>query len=178
MERFVMQMSKRESFIIRPANEMDDPGVGELLVEAFVQMYARKKPEFTVPEARRAELRDTKKHRTLGEILVCEQGGVLRGSVTIFKHGTAASHAWNPYYSELRFLATQPELHGTGLGTPLMEAAERQCRQWGSKGISIRVRRGLDRLAAFYERRGFKRDPQGDQDLGPSIFLEGYSLEF
>ena len=81
-------------------------------------------------------------------------------------------------YSELRYLAVKPGLHGAQLGLPMMNAAVAACSDWRPNGICIRVRRGLNGLARYYERFGFRRDEQGDVDVAPNLYLEGYKLQF
>lgn len=168
-----------KNIIIREALPKDDFTVGELLVDAFVTMYAKKRPDFTVNESRRAELRDIDSRRKNGMVLIAESDNQILGTVTIFKPNTEASRVWRKGYSELRFLAVKPNIQGSGIGGPLMAAAEEQCKLWGSQGISIRVRRGLDGLSEFYKRRGFYRDSEGDQELyDGQVELDGYSLDF
>lgn len=163
---------------VRPATQLDDLAVGEILIQSFVQKYARKKPDFSVPENRKTELRAVDMHRRNGLVLVGEIENQVIGSVTLFKHGSLSSHSWDEHFSELRFLAVAPQYHGLGYGTPIMAAAEEECKNWGSHGIVIRVRKELEGLKKFYENRGFVRDPRGDQDLAPGLYLVGFQLKF
>ncbi|MBY0371372.1 GNAT family N-acetyltransferase, partial [bacterium] len=63
---------------------------------------------------------------------------------------------------------------GSGLSLKLMETAERQAREWQAKWICLHVRRGATGIAAYYERQGFVRDPKGDFDRLPEVFLQAY----
>ncbi|MEW6055803.1 MAG: GNAT family N-acetyltransferase [Bdellovibrionota bacterium] len=173
MDKFDLQ-----KVVIRPAVPADDSIVGEILVSAFLTAYQLKKPDFTVPLDRQAELRNVEAKRINGLVLIGEMNGKIIGTVTLYKHDSSDVHVWVPNYSELRYLALRPELHGTGLGRSFIEAAVSTCKEWESYGICLRVRRGLDGLAKYYERFGFLRDERGDQVIGSMFYLEGYMMKF
>lgn len=168
---------QRSPVTVRPAREEDDAIIGELLVQAFVEAYSKKRPDFQIPDWRKADLRNVASKRKNYCVLAAEKDGTVVGTVTLYKHGLEACHAWIPEYSELKSLATDAALHGKGLGAPIIHASIETCRNWGSKGICIQVREGLDRLAAFYEGFGWRRDPRGDQTLPGGVKLTGYALE-
>jgi len=172
-----MSTRRWEDVVIREARAEDDAAIGELLVEAFLTQYAQKLPEVRYDEARKRELRDVARRRAVGRVLVAERAGRVVGTVSLWPPGAPGSEAWIPGAADLRQLATAVELHGQGLSTPLLEAAERLAREWGVPAICLHVRRGALGVARMYERRGFVREPAGDLEL-PTVFLEAYVLRW
>ena len=164
-----------ERVVSREARPEDDAAIGELLVEAFMTQYARKLPEVVYTEERKRSLRDTAAKRAVARVLVAELEGRVVGTVALWPPGSPGSEAWLPGAADLRHLATAVELHGQGLSTPLLEAAERVAREWRVPAICLHVRRGVEGVARLYQRRGFLREPSADLEL-PSVYLEAYVL--
>ena len=161
---------------VREARPEDDHAIGELLVAAFRTAYAAKMPEYEVPEKRQSDLRAVAQKRQAATVLVAELAGRVVGTVALFPPGAPGTQAWLPNTADLRHLATDPELHGQGLSTPLLEETERLARRWGVDGISLHVRRGLTGVMALYERRGYRRAPEGDLELPGNVSLKGFLL--
>ncbi|GHG89140.1 GNAT family N-acetyltransferase [Comamonas sp. JC664] len=166
-----------ERALVREAQPEDDAVVGELLVEAFLTQYAKKLPEVVYGEERKRELRDVASRRKVATVLVAEVDGQVVGTVALFKPGAPGTEAWLPNAADLRGLATAVSHHGTGLGRPLLDAAEALAREWGVDAVCLHVRRGAMGVARMYMRRGYEREPAGDMDL-PTVFLEAYVLRF
>jgi GNAT superfamily N-acetyltransferase len=162
--------------IIREARPEDDAIIGELLVDAYVTQYAKKMPEVVYTEERKRALRDVASKRAVATVLVAEVDGEVAGTVALFPPGAPGSEAWTPRTADLRHLATAVRYHGTGLGRPLLDAAESLARQWGVEAIALHVRRGVRGVAEMYRRRGYVRTPEGDLDDLPRVFLEAYLL--
>ncbi|NMO20231.1 GNAT family N-acetyltransferase [Pyxidicoccus fallax] len=161
--------------VIREARPEDDAIVGELLVEAFLTQYAKKLPEVVYTEQRKRELRDVASRREVATVLVAEVDGVVAGTVALYPPGAPGSEAWLPDAADLRGLATAVRYHGSGLGRPLLDAAEALARRWGMAAVCLHVRRGAAGVAGMYMKRGYVREPSGDMDL-PSVYLEAYVL--
>ncbi|MBI3544665.1 MAG: GNAT family N-acetyltransferase [Deltaproteobacteria bacterium] len=164
--------------IVRGALPQDDARVGELLVEAFVETYARKMPEVVVDENRKRDLRDVATKRGEAAVLVAELDGAVVGPVAVFKLGSPQSQAWLPNAVDLRHLAVDPRCHGRGISKALLDRAEALAREeWKVSAICLHVRRGAVGVARLYLSRGYQRDPAGDL-AKPTVFLEGYALRF
>ncbi|MFP2929220.1 GNAT family N-acetyltransferase [Pyxidicoccus sp. 3LG] len=164
-----------ERATVREARPEDDAAVGELLVEAFITQYAKKLPDVVYTEERKRELRDVAARRKVASVLVAEVDGEVVGTVALFPPGAPGSEAWLPNAADLRGLATTVRHHGSGLGRPLLDAAEALARSWNMDAICLHVRRGAEGVARMYMKRGYVREPAGDMSL-PSVFLEAYVL--
>jgi ribosomal protein S18 acetylase RimI-like enzyme len=58
----------------------------------------------------------------------------------------------------INYLAVSPDHQGQSLGRTIMEHAEEQLRALGCAKINLLVRTTNDRVVAFYERLGYRRD--------------------
>jgi predicted N-acetyltransferase YhbS len=163
--------------VIREAVAADDAAVGELLVRAFVDMYALRLPDVVVGEQRRAELRDVAAKRAVAKVWVAEEGGRITGTVALWPPGSPRSEAWLPGAFDLRHLAVDDSCRGSGLAGRLLDTAEAHARAAGSKAVCLHVRREAVGVSNLYVKRGYRRAPQGDLDLLPEVFLEAYWLE-
>lgn len=161
---------------IRKARAQDDEAIGELLVQAFVVRYAEKMPEIEVGEERRRDLRDVAGRRARATVLVAEDAGRVVGTVTMYPPGAEDSEAWIAGAANLRYLAIATDRFGSGIAGALMDAAEAIAREWTATHVCLHVRRGVSGVARLYERRGYRRDPAGDLDLLPVVFLEALHL--
>lgn len=164
--------------IIREARPEDDSAVGELLIDAYMTQYRQKLPDALLsygPERLR-ELRDVASKRAQAKVLVAELDGRVVGTVAIFPPGASGSEAWLPASADLRHLATAVDLHGQNLSRPLLDAAEDTARHMGANTVCLHVRRGVHGVARLYQRRGYVRDPSGDIDRLPLIYLEAFAL--
>jgi ribosomal protein S18 acetylase RimI-like enzyme len=165
------------AWILRNAEAEDDPAVGELLVQAFVQGYAEKMPEVVVHDERKRDLRDVARKREAGSVIVAELNGRIVGALTLLPPGSPLSEAWLPGAANIRFLGIDPSVRGSGIADKLMDEAERRALvELGCNAVCLHVRRGAHGVARFYEKRGYRRAPEGDQDLLPVIYLQASIL--
>jgi uncharacterized protein len=166
--------------LIREAFAEDDQEVGELLVDAFVENYARKLPKVVVGEERRRDLRAVSARRALGArgdacVLVAEVDGRIAGTATLFR-GQSRNYAWTDDSAELRYMAVHREFQGAGISRALLDEARRRAMTWGVSSICLHVRQGATGVMQMYERNGYVKTPEGDRDLRPEIFLEAFQL--
>jgi ribosomal protein S18 acetylase RimI-like enzyme len=161
--------------LIRVARPEDDSVIGELLVNAYVTQYAQKMPEVVVDENRKKDLRNVAEKRRIGTVLVAELDGKVVGSVTLLKPGSPRSEAWLEQMADLRMFGIDLNYRGRGIADALLDEAERVVREdWKCPYLGLHVRRGAHGVAGVYIKRGFQRDPSGDLDKLPEIFLEAY----
>src|SRR5262245_52488822 len=98
---------------IREARASDDQQLGELLVDSFVEAYARKMPDVVVNDERKRDLRDlaAKRGSSQAKVLVAEMNGESVGTLTILMPA-AASRSWTPNTAEIRFMAVSHDCRG------------------------------------------------------------------
>lgn len=161
-------------YSLRFAEPRDDVAVGELLVTAFVERYARKMPEVVVTESRKQALRDVAAKRAVAQVWVVTTGDEVVGTVALWPPGAAGSEAWRAQAADLRHLAVKAG--HPGVSARLLDAAEQWARANGCAAVCLHVRRGATGVRALYERRGYLRDASGDLDLRPEVFLEAFFL--
>ena len=157
---------------IREATAADDEAIGELLVGAFLTNYARKMPEVVITEQRKADLRAVAEKRAVAKVWVAERDEKIVGTIALWPLGAKGSEAWVPGGVDVRHLAVDVSVQGQGVSTQLIEAAEAWARASGAKSACLHVRRGAKGVRRVYEQRGYLRDPSGDLDQLPHVFLE------
>lgn len=84
---------------------------------------------------------------TTGTFLVAEIDRVLGGCVYVEQKGGDRSY--------LGLLSVDPSQQQGGLGSLLMTAAEKHCRELGSRFMEIYIVNLRTELAPFYQRRGY-----------------------
>jgi len=161
---------------IREAAADEDRAIGEMLVQAYLAQHARKALAIGMTPDREAELRDQRARRAHAHILVAESGGRLAGTVALYPWGAPGSEAWIGGAANLRYLAVDPAFQGRGLSLLLLRHGERIARQWMAPAICLHVRSGADGVIRLYRGQGYVRDPEGDLDFRPSIYLEAFRL--
>lgn len=160
---------------VRDAADVDDAAVGELLVRAFVDSYARKMPDVVVTDRRKRELRDVAAKRQVARVWVAEREGRVVGTVALWPADSPGCEAWRPGAVDLRHLAVEAGERGKGTAQALLEVAEGWARSAKARAICLHVRQGAVGVARLYVSRGYVRDPSGDLDARPEVFLEGYA---
>lgn len=157
---------------IREARPEEEPFLAELLVRAFRDTYAVKMPEVVMNERREVELRDMASKRSKGKTLVAVTSDAIVGTVFLSRQRAPGSLAWLNSATEMKHLAVVPEWRGKGVSELLVQAVEDLSREWGADSICLHVRRGAIGVQKFYLRQGFQREPAGDFDRLPEVFLE------
>lgn len=161
--------------LIRAARPEDDSIIGDILVTAYLSQYARKLPHVVIDEARKADLRNVAEKRRIGTVLAAELDGKVVGAVTVLKPGGERSEAWRENMADIRMFGIDLAYRGQGISEALLDEAERIAREdWRCQWVGLHVRRGAEGIARLYQKRGYQRDPSGDIDRMPVIFLEAY----
>ena len=95
----------------------------------------------------RITLEEVERLFTTGSFLIAESDRVLAGCVYVeLKDGER---------SYLGLLSVDPAQQQSGLGSLLMTAAEKHCREWGSRLMEIYIVNLRTELWPFYQRRGY-----------------------
>jgi len=166
------------AYRVREATAADDVEIGELLVLAFDEQYARKMPEVVISEGRRASLRAVAAKRAVAKVWVCVAGeGRVVGTVALWPPGAQGSEAWVAGACDLRHLAVASGHRGGAVSTLLLDTAEAWARAHGT-GVCLHVRRGAKGVRALYAARGYADAPEGDLDQRPDVYLEAMRKTF
>ena len=132
--------SPRTTLPIRIAASADAPGITAVINAAF-----RVAEEFFV-DGNRITQTEVEQLLTKGVFLLAETGDKLNGCVYVELRGDR---------SYLGLLSVDPTYQQGGLGSFLMNEAERYCRERGSHCMDILIVNLRGELPAFYEKRGY-----------------------
>ncbi len=165
-------------YVFREATPADDTAIGELLVQSFVEQYARKLPEVELTEQRKTDLRAVAAKREVAKVWVVEHERRVVGTVAVWPPKAKGSEAWIPGAADLRHLAVAADHRGGIVSRLLLDGAETWAREHRCECVCLHVRRGALGVANVYTRRGYVRTPEGDLDKLPEVFLEAFVLHF
>lgn len=108
-------------------------------------------------------------------VLAVSESGRVVGCIKV-EHDGADAH--------FGLFAVEPGRQGGGAGSRLLDAAERQAREWGCTALRMEVLGPRDDIKAWYERKGFHPTgertpfPYGDERFGlpkrPDLHFDGY----
>jgi len=157
---------------IRPATPDDDEPVADLVVDAYVAGGHLGPDDGYVRVLRR-----TAERRAHADVLVAEFDGELLGTVTIVRGGTEYSEFGAEHDTEIRMLAVAPAHAGQGVGAALLAEVLVRSRGLQAHGVALYT---LDSMAAartLYQRNGFHRRPDLDDEPAPGVNLRAYRLD-
>lgn len=154
---------------IRAARVEDDGPIAALLIRTFKSLYARMGVEMSADRERYLE--DQPGRRAYAITFVCVEDDEVLATVTLVPPSTR-SEAWVTGAWDLRLLAVDDRMHGRGIASELLAAAERQAVNTGATAMCLHARRGVENQARLYIASGYVRDQAGDIDGEP--FQEGY----
>jgi len=125
---------------IRMAATADAAEITTLINTAFriVEGFFVEGPRISQPEIEQL--------LTKGTFLLAKTGGKLNGCVYVEMRGKR---------SYLGLLSVDPACQQSGLGSLLMTAAEKYCRERGSRFMDIYIVNLREELPEFYRRRGY-----------------------
>ncbi|MGI8414773.1 MAG: GNAT family N-acetyltransferase [Nakamurella sp.] len=157
---------------IRPAVPADDAALSEITARAYLLGgHLRGADDSYLPE-----LRDVAGRREQAAVLVGEIGGVPRGSVTIAEPGSALGEYVRPGEIEIRMLTVDPAVGGRGVGSALLAAAIEHGRTGGVRRVVLHTLDSMTTAHRMYERSGFVREPEHDDEPLPGVMLRAYAL--
>ena len=101
---------------------------------------------------------EVEEYLTKGNFIVAENGETLSGCVYVELRGER---------SYLGLLSVDPSSQQGGLGSLLMQEAEKYCRERGSHAMDILIVSLREDLPAFYQKRGYV--PNGTSPFPPEV---------
>lgn len=149
---------------IRPADpeELDD--VSALLLNA----YAEYQPSFPSPELwveYSTGVGDVRGRWGESQLWVAELDGALAGSVDYFPPGDSGYHravGFPQSWAAFRFLATDPERRGSGVGRALVDHVIALARGGDATHVGLHSAPLMQAAIRIYEGVGFERSPEHD----------------
>jgi len=150
-------------------DELDD--AGRVVAAAYRSGGLDSEPEYlqVVADAR-ARARDA-------EVLVAvDPAGLVLGSATYVRCGSALAELCGDGESELRMLGVSPEAQGLGVGRLLVEECLALCRRDAAHRMVLSTQVQARAAHRLYERLGFTRVPALDWTPVPGVDLIGYAM--
>lgn len=159
--------------IIRPADPADDDRLAEITAAAYLQgghLSGADDPYLD-------KLRNVALRREQAAVLVAEIDGVAAGSVTVAGQHSALAEYVRPGEVEIRMLSVDPAVTGKGVGSALLAAAIEQARTGGADRIVLHTLDSMTTAHRLYDRVGFVREPELDDEILPGLWLRAYALD-
>ena len=161
-----------QDITIRPATPDEHPAVADLVVRAYRTVY----DDLGDYEAVLRRVAHRAGHAAL---LVAELDARLVGTVTYVDGPGPYAEGEDPEAGWIRMLAVEESYRGQGIGRLLAEACLELARRSGRRRLLLNT--GDPQVVAkrLYERLGFERRPQDDEDVDGDgeLWLRGYGLE-
>ena len=120
------------------------------------------------------EMADAAARAAKGTLLVAVEDGRVVGTVTLYL--APGSMQWRPDDAMLRLLAVDPAARGRGIGRALFHACLDRARAAGKRRMALHTTEWMATARAMYERAGFRREPEGDQQL-PGVRIIAYAAD-
>ena len=152
----------------------------ELLARAYGE-YAPLFPGTEAFDEYLASVADVRGRRDEAQLWVVELDGALVGSVDYYAPGESPYHAFVGFpadWAAFRFLGTDPERRGSGIGRALVEHLIALARAEGAGHLGLHTGPFMVAAKAMYERMGFERSPEHDFFPVPDADLRvlGYAM--
>jgi GNAT superfamily N-acetyltransferase len=149
--------------LVRPALLADRPAIRAVVAAAYAPYARILGVEVFAPYL--ADLLDLDRHGCLGETLVAELDGVVRGSGTFYPAAEDQGVGWPRGWATGRGLAVHPATRGQGVARSLLTAVEWRAREEGAPVFALHTAGFMRDAIALYERLGYERAPEFDLDL-------------
>lgn len=158
--------------IIRRAEAVELPAVGELTLAAYVADGHLSADDDYANELRAAAARATGAHLAVA----VDESGDLLGTVTFALAGSVWAEISRPGEAEFRMLAVAAHARGRGVGAALARWCVDRARAHGCSAVAISSMQGMHAAHRIYERLGFVRAPERDWWPSPRVQLIAYCL--
>jgi ribosomal protein S18 acetylase RimI-like enzyme len=109
-------------------------------------------------------------------LVAVDEGGLLVGTVTYVRPGSAFAEVGGPDEAEVRMLAVAPTARGAGVGRRLSDACVERARADGLAAVALSSGEGMAAAHRLYGRMGFARTPERDWSPRDGIRLLAFRL--
>jgi ribosomal protein S18 acetylase RimI-like enzyme len=157
--------------VIRPAGPADDDRLAEITAAAYLQGgHLRGEDDPYLDQLRNVALR-----REQATVLIAEINGAAAGSVTVADQHSALAEYVRPGEAEIRMLSVDPAVTGRGVGSALLAAAIERASTSGADRIVLHTLDSMTTAHRMYDRAGFVREPEFDDEILPGLWLRAYA---
>lgn len=105
------------------------------------------------------------KHSMDSDIVVAVDGDRIVGCLTYVAHHTNPHAEFDdPDAASFRYFAVSPAAQGRGVGKAMVEWCIARARADGKHRLRIHTLESMPAAQRLYERLGFQRDPENDED--------------
>lgn len=151
---------------VRPMAADDDPAVyGRIVRDAYLALPGYPEdPEYDDDLARVAD------RAAYGTILVATCDGAPAGCLTFVDDSSSELAEFDDAdCTSIRMFGVDPRLHGAGIGAAMLEWCIATTRRLGRPRLCLHTLEPMSRAMRLYERFGFVRRPDLDEDFGGII---------
>jgi GNAT superfamily N-acetyltransferase len=149
--------------LVRPALVSDRPAVRALMAAAYAPYAHVLGPELFARY--QTDLLDLDRHARLGDLLVAEVDGVVRGSGIYYPDAAAHDLGWPRGWATGRGLAVDPAARGHGVGRAVVRSVERRAHDDDASVFALHTAGFMRHAITLYAGLGYVRAPELDLDL-------------
>lgn len=119
-----------------------------------------------------ANILDVRSRLADSHLLVADLGGQIVGTMTYYPDASKEGWDWPSSWAGIRAAGVVPHARGMGVGRRLVESCIARARAQGVEAICLHTAEFMGAAIIMYERLGFRRRPEFDQDIA-SFFQAG-----
>jgi ribosomal protein S18 acetylase RimI-like enzyme len=156
---------------IREAHSADHDDIVSALRAAHAQ-FADVLPA-RIYQAYLANILDVRGRLADSDLLVAELDGEIVGTITYYPDASKEGWDWPAAWAGIRAAGVVPQARGMGIGRRLVEACIARARAQKVEAICLHTAEFMEAAVIMYERIGFRRRPEFDQDISSFFQADG-----
>jgi ribosomal protein S18 acetylase RimI-like enzyme len=126
----------------------------------------------TIYRAYLANILDVRSRLADSDLLVADLNGEIVGTITYYPDASKEGWDWPAAWAGIRAAGVVPQARGMGIGRRLVEACIARAKAQEVEAICLHTAEFMEAAIIMYERVGFRRRPEFDQDIS-SFFQAG-----
>ena len=149
------------SLVLRPLQPDDDmAAVGRLVQAAYFAL-----PGYPHDPEYDESLADVAGRADEAQVMVAELDGEVVGCLTFVPDQNSSHHEFDdPYCASFRYFGVSPAVQGKGVGEAMVRWCIDAARAAGQHRLRIHTLEAMPGAQRLYQRLGFVRDPDADDD--------------
>lgn len=150
------------SLLVRPMAAGDDVArLGAIVRDAYLSI-----PDYPPDDEYDATLDQVAQRAEHGCIVVAELDGSLVGCLTFVPDASSELYHWHdPAFTCIRMFGVDTSVQGRGVGAAMLQWCIDESRRLGRKGVGLHTITEMVNAQRLYQRFGFVRLPQHDEDF-------------